>query len=76
MRVTSKGQVTIPQELRRKANIVPESEVEFWFENGVIHLRKKVSGKSGRGRKVVARMKANAKISMSTEQIMKLTRGE
>ena len=76
MRVTSKGQVTIPQALRRKANIVPESEVEFWYENGVIHLRKKTSGKGGRGRKIVARMKATTKISMSTEDIMKLTRGE
>ncbi len=31
MQITSKGQVTIPQELRNKAGLLPRTEVEFEF---------------------------------------------
>jgi AbrB family looped-hinge helix DNA binding protein len=34
MRVTSKGQVTIPRDLRQLAGIEPNSEVIFSIENG------------------------------------------
>ena len=34
MRVTSKGQVTIPQKIRDKAGLLPGTEVEFAFEDG------------------------------------------
>lgn len=38
MRVTSKGQVTIPQDLRKLAGIEPNSEVFFAMENGKITI--------------------------------------
>jgi antitoxin PrlF len=38
MRVTSKGQVTIPQDLRRLAGIEPNSDVFFGIENGKITI--------------------------------------
>jgi AbrB family looped-hinge helix DNA binding protein len=38
MRVTSKGQVTIPQDLRKLAGIEPNSEVLFGIENGKITI--------------------------------------
>jgi AbrB family looped-hinge helix DNA binding protein len=41
MKVTSKGQVTIPQELREKVGIVPGSDVEFVHEGGRLYLRKR-----------------------------------
>jgi antitoxin PrlF len=40
MRVTCKGQVTIPQEIRRFAGITPDSEVKFRYENGRVWLVK------------------------------------
>jgi antitoxin PrlF len=38
VRVTSKGQVTIPQDLRKLAGIEPNSEVFFGMENGKITI--------------------------------------
>jgi AbrB family looped-hinge helix DNA binding protein len=39
MRVTSKGQVTIPKEIRQKLRIVAGSEVEFVDREGAVVLR-------------------------------------
>jgi len=39
MRVTEKGQVTIPQNVRRHLGIVPGSEVEFELREGEALLR-------------------------------------
>ena len=49
MRVTSKGQVTIPQEVREAMGIHPsETEVEFvQDENGRWYLKKKITRKKG-----------------------------
>ncbi|MCO6185068.1 AbrB/MazE/SpoVT family DNA-binding domain-containing protein [Rhizobium sp. L1K21] len=41
MRVTSKGQVTIPRDLRELAGIKPNSEVIFSIENGKLVLAPK-----------------------------------
>jgi antitoxin PrlF len=38
MRVTSKGQVTIPRDLRKLAGIEPNSEVFFGLENGKVTI--------------------------------------
>lgn len=43
VRVTRKGQITIPIELRRKFGIVEGSRVEVVEENGKIVVRKVVS---------------------------------
>ena len=54
MRITTKGQVTIPQELRRKYQLDSQAEVEFIDEDGKIVLR--VVKKSGSPfRKLVGR---------------------
>lgn len=44
MRVTSKGQVTIPQHIRGKLGIAPGSEVEFLEEGDRAYLSKKREG--------------------------------
>ena len=38
MRITSKGQVTIPIAIRQKAGLMPNSEVEFLMEGNVVRL--------------------------------------
>jgi len=40
MRVTSKGQVTIPQDIRNKLGFRPNTDVEFVVERGKVYLRK------------------------------------
>ena len=44
MRVTSKGQVTIPKKVREVLGIGPKSEVDFVEENGRVYLIKKSKG--------------------------------
>lgn len=75
MRVTSKGQVTIPIHIRHKLGIDEETEVEFEIVGNVVQLRK-VEAVSPRGHRVVARLRAAAYAGPSTEQLMALTRGE
>lgn len=75
MKITSKGQVTIPAEIRRKAGLLPETEVEFELERGKVVI-KKVPGSRRRGRKLVAALKGRGTVRMTTDQIMALTRGE
>ena len=74
MKVTIKGQVTIPKEVREKLGIQPLSEVEFVEEQGRIFLVKKESGKTDKTR--FARVRGSATARMSTEEIMRLTRGD
>lgn len=41
-KITSKGQITLPKEIRARLGIGPGDEVEFIEENGVYLLKKKV----------------------------------
>lgn len=79
MRVTSKGQVTIPIALREKAGIFPDSEVEFGFIGDTITIKKSASNgrRLSRGEEIVARArgKGSANRDLTTDQIMALTRG-
>jgi len=73
MKVTSKGQVTIPIEIRSLLGILPNSDVEFIEENGRVELRKK-AGASGRGQQLVEAMRGKSTLKLSTDQIMAMTR--
>lgn len=75
MKITTKGQVTIPREVREKMGLLPHSEVEFVVEGNVVVLRK-VASSEDRGKKVVDRMRGRATVRMSTDEIMALTRGD
>ena len=74
MRVTIKGQVTIPQEIREKLGISPAVEIDFVEENDRIYLVKKTGGpqKTHKFRK----LRGIANIKMTTDEIMALTRGD
>lgn len=73
MRVSSKGQVTIPQELREETGILPSTEVEFELTKSGI-LIKKVKGKMLFGERVIGQMRGRADSKMTTDEIMALTR--
>ena len=73
MRMTSKGQVTIPIEIREKLGLLPDSEVVFELDRDSVRIRKAPSTRS-RGRQLVARMRGTAGPGLSTDQIMALTR--
>lgn len=75
MRVTSKGQVTIPIDVRQQLDIGPETEVEFEVVGNVAQLRK-VGGNEGRSQRILARLLAAPYGGPSTEELMALTRGD
>ncbi len=74
MRITSKGQVTIPQEIRERLGLLPHSEVEFEIDGDSVRLRR-ARRSTGRGETIVRRMRGTATTRMSTDEIMALTRG-
>ncbi len=75
MRITSKGQVTIPAEIRARFGLLPETEVEFRVEGNAVRLVKGQPRKGrSRGESIVTRLRGTADVQMSTDEILALTR--
>ena len=74
MRITSKGQVTIPIEIRHELGLHADTEVEFEIDGNVVIIRRARKGASSRGRRLVQRMRGRGTVSMTTAEIMALTR--
>ncbi len=71
MRVTTKGQVTIPRNVREVLGIIPETEIDFIEDNGRFYIVKTDNPK------IVGKFKSLRGIAtarMSTNEIMNLTR--
>jgi len=73
MRITSKGQVTIPIEIRERLGLLPGTEVEFDDDGDAVRLTR-AKDAVGRGRTIVDRLRGRATGGLSTEEIMALTR--
>jgi AbrB family looped-hinge helix DNA binding protein len=71
MRVTTKGQVTIPRNIRELLGITAETEVDFQEENGKFYIVKtnkpSITGK-------FSKLRGIATARMTTDEIMSLTR--
>lgn len=74
MKVTEKGQVTIPKPLRDALGIGAGSEVEFERSDDTIVVRKAAAGPT-RGHRLTERLRGRGDVSMTTDEIMALTRG-
>jgi antitoxin PrlF len=74
MRITSKGQVTIPIEVRQKAGLLPDTEVEFVVRGNTVIVRK-AEKTPRRGRRLLTIMRGKATKRLGTDEIMALTRG-
>lgn len=74
MRVTTKGQVTIPQHIREKLGITPATEVDFVEEEGRIFLVKRKEAKAALRK--FAKLRGSATVKMTTKEIMALTRSD
>lgn len=73
MRVTRKGQVTIPLAIRERVGILPDTEVEFGVRGDTVILRKASHG-GRRGGRLVQAMRGRATAGLTTDEIMALTR--
>jgi AbrB family looped-hinge helix DNA binding protein len=76
MRVTSKGQVTIPMEIREELGLLPNTEVAFEIDRGAVRITKVAAPRTtDRGGALIEHMRGRGTRRMTTDQIMKLTRG-
>ena len=78
MRITSKGQVTIPQAIREQAGLMPNTEVDFVWDGEFVYLVKGTAArKPTRGQLLVDHLRRHgAGFTMTTDELMALTRGE
>jgi len=75
MKITSKGQVTIPQRLRLKYGLLPNTEVAFEEADGGVSIRPAIS-KRALIEERLRRARGVADGGLDTDGVMKLTRGE
>ena len=71
--MTAKGQVTIPKRLREHLGLTPGSSVDFELaQDGRVFLKTHDRLPESR----FARLRGSAKLGMTTDEIIALTRGE
>jgi AbrB family looped-hinge helix DNA binding protein len=77
MRITAKGQVTIPQHVRERAGLMPGTDVEFKIEAGAVRLVKarKATGRKTRGQNLVESLRGHGDFKMTADEIIALMRG-
>lgn len=75
MKITTKGQVTIPQHIRERLGLLPNTDVEWELRDGEAVLLKSRSAPGRRGRALIEQMRGRGTVKMSTDEIMALTRG-
>jgi AbrB family looped-hinge helix DNA binding protein len=77
MRITSKGQVTIPIDVRERVGFLPGTHVDFIVEEGAVRLVKAEPGGEGsRGKRLVRHLRGKGRFPASTDELMKLLRGD
>ncbi len=75
MKITSKGQVTIPVEIRERLGFLANTEVEFEVIGDDLYLRK-IKSPEPQGKKLVEMMRGKATVKMTSQDIMALTRND
>ncbi len=77
MRITSKGQVTIPMDIREKLGLLPNTEVEFEIDRDAVRVKKAAGrhDRRARGRALIEHMRGRGTRKITTDEIMRLTRG-
>ena len=80
MRISAKGQVTIPKHVRDQAGMHEGTEVDFVVDGDTVTLKRMEPGRRGksRGQRMVEALRGTATINrdLSTDEIMRLLRGE
>jgi AbrB family looped-hinge helix DNA binding protein len=78
MTLTTKGQVTIPQDIRNRLGLMPGTRVVFDVVGDSVRIRR--AGEQDRGQALVAHLRDAGRRAagprLSTDQILALTRGE
>jgi AbrB family looped-hinge helix DNA binding protein len=75
MRITSKGQVTIPAHIREKAGLLPNTEVEFVPDGASVKIVKSTARSRKKSKHWLEQLRGSATVKLTTAEIMKMTRG-
>jgi AbrB family looped-hinge helix DNA binding protein len=76
MRITSKGQVTIPQEIREQCGLLPHTQVRFLVEDGRVLIEKEPAEGSPGSEGLQRLRRARLRPRLSTDELLALTRGQ
>ncbi|MEJ7629420.1 MAG: AbrB/MazE/SpoVT family DNA-binding domain-containing protein [Nocardioidaceae bacterium] len=75
MKLNSKGQVTIPADLRHRHGLAEGDEVDVVEDGNSLRIVHRAPSES-RGARIVSRMRGRATTTLSTDELMDLLRGE
>ncbi|MEJ7795957.1 MAG: AbrB/MazE/SpoVT family DNA-binding domain-containing protein [Nocardioides sp.] len=75
MKLNSKGQVTIPAELRHRHGLAEGDEVDVVEDGNALRIVHRTAGET-RGARIVNRLRGRATTGLSTDELMDLLRGE
>jgi AbrB family looped-hinge helix DNA binding protein len=76
MKLTSKGQVTIPQSLRKKFGLLPATEVAFEESDGGVLIKPAAASRRRQAELWIRRARGSATTKLTSDDIMGLSRGE
>lgn len=81
MKLTADGQITIPEHIRQQAGLSPGSELEIRYETGRLWLEIAYADSDSKQQKILQAIRqveggATANLDLSTDDIMRMTRGE
>ena len=74
MRITSRGQITIPAEIRKQAGLEPNMDVDVSFDGASVRLQRAESQQGRRGKSLVAHLRGRGDVALTTDQILAATR--
>jgi AbrB family looped-hinge helix DNA binding protein len=72
--ITSKGQVTIPQAIRERYGFMPDTDVEFFEQDGLIAIRSVGATRPDRVDEFLAELTGSGDGALTTDQVMELSR--
>jgi len=76
MKLTSKGQVTIPQHLREKFGLLPSIEVSFEESDGGVLIKPAAASRRRAAKEWLKRARGSATSKLTSDEILRLTRSE
>jgi AbrB family looped-hinge helix DNA binding protein len=76
LRITSKGQITIPQEIREQCGLLPHTQVRFVVEGGRELIEKEPAAGSPGSEGLQRLRRARLRTRLSTDELLALSRGE
>ena len=74
MRMTSKGQVTVPEEIRLALGLYPGCNLRFYIKKNKVYFE--LENNKNYVPPKFEKIKNTATVKLTTEQIMSLTRGD